>query len=96
MPVSPNETNPPLVIDSYRVLPLAIPPQGFQLVARRRCQKTQFRRGVQLQQFPESYAFEGPEPPRMLVMKKVFGFLRSEAQNHTLSIERHTLYVKQT
>ena len=86
MPVSPDETNPPLIIDSYRVLPLAIPPQRFQLVAGRRRQKTQFRRCMQLQQFPESYALKGPEPPGMLVVKKVFGFLRSEALNQTPSI----------
>ena len=96
MAVPPHKTNPPLVIDPNRVLTLPIAPQGFQLIPRWGCQHPQFRRGVQLQKFSQRDPLECPEAPRVLVVKKLFGFLRSKALNHSQSIERITLYVKRS
>src|SRR6202043_3777057 len=53
----------------------------------------QFRRGTQLQQFPQRDALEGAEAPGMLISEKLLGFFRREALNHTRSILRVTLYV---
>src|SRR2546425_12330605 len=93
MPIAPNETNPPLIVNPDRVLPFPVAAQCLQLVSWRRCQHAQFRRGVQLQEFSQRDALEGPKTPRMLVMKQLFGFLRGKALNHTPSILRSTLYV---
>src|SRR5580692_2496386 len=43
MPVSPDETNPPLIIDPDRVLPHPIAVEGLQPVSRRRRKHSQIR-----------------------------------------------------
>ena len=48
---------------------------------------------MQLQQFAQRDTLEGTEAPGMLILKKLLGFLRREALNHTQSIARITLYV---
>ena len=94
MPVAPHEANPPLIVYSYGVLTLAVAPQRFQLVARRRSQDPQLSCGVQLKQLSERHSLKGAEPPRMLVCEQLLGFLRGEALNHAASIERGALHVK--
>jgi len=94
MPVSPDETDPPLIIDSDRVLPHPIAVERLQPVSRRRREHSQFARGVQLKQLPKRDSLESPESPRVLVVKQFFGFLRCEALDHLPSIERLALYVK--
>jgi hypothetical protein len=96
MAVAPNETNPPLIVDPYRVLPFPISAQGFQLIPGRRRQDSQFRRGMQLQQFPQRHSLESTEPPRMLIVKELLGFRGRKALNHTQNILRVTFYVKDT
>jgi hypothetical protein len=93
MAIAPNEADPPLLIDPDGVLSLPVSPHRLQLVSRRRCQDAQFRRGVQLQQFAQRHPREGPEAPRMLVLKQFLGFLRHKTLNHTPSIQRIALYV---
>jgi hypothetical protein len=63
MAISPDEANPPLIVNANGVLPLSIAVQGFQLVPRRRRKHAQFRRGMHLEQFPQGYALEGSEAP---------------------------------
>jgi len=94
IPFSPDEANPPLVIDSDRVLPHPITVERLQSVSRRRSKLSQFGRGVQLEQLPKRDSLESPESPRVLVVKQFFGFLRCEALDHSSSIERLALYVK--
>lgn len=95
MSVSPDETNPPLIVYANGVLSLPVAPQRFQLISRRRGQYAQFRRGMQLQQFSQRHAFKSTKPFGMLVVKKFFGFFGREALNHLLSVLRLALYVKQ-
>jgi hypothetical protein len=51
MAIPPDEANPPLIVDPNRVLSLSIALQSLELVSWGRCQHSQFRRGMQLQQF---------------------------------------------
>ena len=76
------------------MLPLPVAAERLQLVPGRRGHDAQFRRGMQLQQFPQRDALEGAEAPGMLISEKLLGFFRREALNHTRSILRITLYVK--
>ena len=78
------------------MLSLAVTTQRLQLVSGGRCQDAQFRRGMQLQQFAQRYAFEGTEAPGMLVVKELLGFLRRKTLDHTPIILRAALYVKDT
>jgi len=76
------------------MLPLPVAAERLQLVPGRRGHDAQFRRGMQLQQFPQRDALERAEAPGMLISEKLLGFFRREALNHTRSILRITLYVK--
>ena len=76
------------------MLPLPVTAERLQLVPGRRGHDAQFRRGMQLQQFPQRDALERAEAPGMLISEKLLGFFRREALNHTRSILRITLYVK--
>jgi hypothetical protein len=49
---------------------------------------------MQLEQFPQGDAFEGTEALAVVILKKLFGFLRTKAPNHTQKILRIALYVK--
>jgi hypothetical protein len=93
MPVAPNEANSPLVVNPSRMLPLPVTAERLQLAPGRRGHDAQFRRGMQLQQFPQRDALEGAEAPGMLISENLLGFFRREALNHTRSILRITLYV---
>src|SRR5260370_37709983 len=75
------------------MLPLTVAVDCFRLVPRRRCPDAQFRRGMQLQQFPQGHSLEGPEAPGMLIVEELLRFPRRKALNHTQSILRATLYV---
>ena len=96
MPVAPNETNPPLLVDPYGVLPLPVTSQGFQLIPWRRRQDAQFRGGMQLQQLPQRHTLKRTEAPGMLIVEELLRFLRRKALNHTQTILRATLYVNST
>src|SRR5260370_16635898 len=96
MPVAPNEADPPLLVNPNRMLPLPVAAQGFQLIPRRRCQNTQSRAGMQLQQLPQLHTLKCTEAPPMLVVKEVLGFLRSKTPIHTQTLLHMTLYVNNT
>ena len=92
MSCPPYETDSPLVVYPYRVLPLPVPSQGLQSVPGRRCQDLQFRRRMQLQQFAQHDPLERPKAPRMLIMKELLGLPRRKALNHIPNVLRLTLY----
>ena len=94
MTFPPGEADPPLVVDPNRVLSHAIPTQGLQMITWRRGQNLQLRGSVKLEEFAQRNSFEGPEPLALLVMEKVFRFLRTKTPDHLWSILRITLYVK--
>ena len=95
MALTPDKTDPPLIIDANRVLPFPIASQCFQLISRRRSQNAQLRRSVKLQQFPQGDPLAGTEPPAVVIVKQLLSFLRAKALNHTHRILRKALYVKQ-
>jgi hypothetical protein len=86
MAVAPHEADSPLIVDANGVLSFSVAAQSLQLIAGRRSQNAHFRRGMQLQQLPQRNALEGSKSPRMLVVKKLLGFLRREALNHQLMV----------
>ena len=92
MPGPPDKANPPLLVNSYGVLSLAVSAQRLQLISGRRRQNAQFRCGMQLQEFPQRDSLEGTESPGVLIVKEFFGFRARETLNHTPSIPRDTLY----
>ena len=75
MPITPNKTDSPLIVDPNRVLPFTIASQGFQLISWRRGQNTQLRGCVELEQLPYCNAPDSAKTFAMLVMKKLLGFL---------------------
>jgi len=93
MPVPPNKTDSPLIVNPYRVLPFSFSSQRFQVVSGRRRKNAQLCGSVQLQQFPQRDSLEGPESPRVLIMEQFLGVLARKALNHTSSVVRGTLYV---
>ena len=49
---------------------------------------------MKLEQFSQSDPFDGAKTPAVLVVKKILGFRRAKALDHTSMIRRHALYVK--
>ena len=92
--MAPDKADAPLIIDSDRMLAVAVSSQRLQSIPRRRSQDSQFCRGVQLKQFAQRDAFDGAETLAVLVVKKLLGLLRAKALNHTPSVLRGTLHVK--
>jgi hypothetical protein len=95
MAVTPDKTDSPLIIDPNGVLPFPIAPQCFQLISRRRSQNAQLSHGMKLEQFPQGDPLDGTKPPAMVIVKKLLSFLGAKALNHTCSILRHALHVKE-
>src|SRR5260370_40145160 len=93
MAAETHEANSPFSVYPDRIPALPVASQGQQLVPGRRCQDVQFRRGMQLQQLAQRNSLEGPEPPRMLILKELLGFLRRKALNHTSNIPRVAFHV---
>ena len=94
--IAPYEANPPLVVNANGVPALAIAAQSLEAISRRRRQHRKFGGGMELQQFPQRHALEGPEATGMLIVKKLLGFLRREALDHSLRVLRSALYVKRS
>jgi hypothetical protein len=92
---TPAEAYPPLVVDADAVLPLPAAFQGFETIARRNGQLTQFRGGVQQQQFTPGATLNirrkmagqfRPEHPRCFRARKT--------QNHRPILTRRVNGVK--
>jgi hypothetical protein len=86
MSVPPRKTHPVLVVDPYRVLPVAIPRQLVQPVSRRHLQIVQFSRGVNHVQFPPRHILNGSPLPDALIVKQPFGIPALKRLNHKDSI----------
>ncbi len=94
MAIAPDKADAPLIIDPDRVLSFPISSQRLQLVPWRRSQDPQFRRGVELEQFPQGNALDGAETLAVMIVEKLLGFLRAKALDHTPRVLLSTLYVK--
>jgi hypothetical protein len=75
MPITPNKTDSPWIVDPNRVLSFTIASPGFQLISWRRGQNTQLRGCVKLEQLPYCNALDSAKTLTVLVMKKLLGFL---------------------
>ena len=94
--IAPYKANPPLIVNANGVLALAIAAQSLKAISRRCRQHRKFGGGMELQQLPQRHALESPEAPGMLIVKKLPGFLRREALDHSLRVLRVALYVKRS
>jgi hypothetical protein len=86
----PAEANAPLVVDADAVLSGAIAFQGFQAVAGRQGQVTQFARAIKLRELPQGHALNlrrqavvTPPLPQPLCLPA------SEAGNHRVNLSFH-------
>jgi len=84
-----------LIVNPNAVLSLSVAMQGFQAISRRRHQVSQFRRAVQLPEFPARDMLDGLKTPARKPMVKSPGFGRAERLNHKQSILRAAFNVKQ-
>lgn len=82
MAVPPHKADPPLVIDSNRVLAFPVAAQGLQWISRWGGQNMQLGGSVQLEQFPQADPLDGSEPPAVMVVKEFLCFLGAKALNH--------------
>jgi hypothetical protein len=96
MTAAPNEADPPLVINSNRVLSLPAASQRLQVIPRWGGQVVEISRCMKLEQFPQGDPFDSTKTPAVLVVKKVLGFRRAKTPDHTPMILRHALYVKRS
>jgi len=94
MAIMPNKTDSPLIVDTNRMLPFAFASQCFQTIPGWRSQKLELRRRVKLQQLPQRNAFDRPKAFAVPIVKKLLGFRRAEALNHSSRVVRSALYVK--
>jgi hypothetical protein len=79
----PNEAHPELVVDSDRVLPLAIRRKRFKAIAGRRPQIAEITRGVEIAQFPARHLDQiGRKTLRAFAVEDGFGGLVTEAPDH--------------
>jgi hypothetical protein len=84
VPLAPNKTEPPLVVDPDAVLSSSIAVQGFQTIPRRSNQVSQFRSAVQLPKLPARDMLDGLKTPAWLSAVKSPGFGRAERLDHNL------------
>jgi hypothetical protein len=88
---SPLEANAPLGIDAYAVLAFAVAQHRFQHITRRRTQKPEGLRSVELGKFAFGYWQKRLEPPRGLALKKRLCILAPERNNHAVPLIRAKL-----
>jgi hypothetical protein len=84
IPLTPNEAQTPLAVNSDTVLSLALAAQGFQTVSRRRCQIAQFRGAVQLPKLASRDALDSLKATARLPTVKSPGFRAAERLDHEL------------
>jgi len=82
VPLEPNEAETPLVVDPNAVLSLSVAVQGFQTIAGRRHQVSQFGRAVQLAQLPACNMLDRLKTSAWQPMVKSLGFRGTERLNH--------------
>jgi hypothetical protein len=94
VPVLPNKTNTPLVVDANTVLPLPATVQRFQPVPGRRCHVSQFRGTIQLPKLPPGDLLDRLKPSARLTMVKPPGFRAAERPDHNQIVLRAAYNVK--
>ena len=94
-PVSPEKTQSELPVNPYRVLPLAIPLQGLQMIGRRLFEIIKILSRIQLRQpSPGAIHQIGRKPLWRLIRKKLEYPLVTDAANHTSSVSSRGTNVK--
>ena len=79
----PNEAHSELVVNSDRVLPLAIPRQHLKVITGRRPQIAKIASGIDVAQFPASYLDQiGRKALGAFAVENGFGGLVPEAPDH--------------
>ena len=85
IPVAPNEAKTPLIVNPDTVLPLSLAAQGFQAVARRRCQIAQLRGAIQLPKLAPRDPLDSLKAAARLPAVKSPGFRAAERLDHGLN-----------
>jgi hypothetical protein len=86
MPVPPRKTHSVLIVDPYRVLPIAIPRQLMQPVPGRHFQIVKLARGMKHIQFPSRDVLDGSPLSNALIVDQPFGVCALKRLNHKNSI----------
>jgi hypothetical protein len=84
VPLAPDEAETPPIVDPDAVLSLSVAVQRFQTISRRRHQVSQFRRAVQLPEFPTRDMLDSLKTSTWKPMVKSPGFGRAERLNHNM------------
>ncbi len=82
VPIAPDKADPPLIVDSDRILTVPISSQRLQSIPGKRSQDSQFSRGVELKQFAQRGSFDGLEPLAVMVVKKLLDLPRGKTEDH--------------
>jgi hypothetical protein len=93
--ITPRETNPPLIVDSYTVFAFPVTVQGLQTIPRRRCQIAQFYSAIDLAQLSPCYLLNRPKTPAALALVKPLGLRATERLDHRFILFRIAFNVKQ-
>ena len=89
IPITPDETNSPLVIDADAVLPSPVAVQGFQPVSRWHAQVLQRPSTVQVFELAPGCVLQvGRQPPRMLTPKNPPCLRTGETNDHEAILSR--------
>lgn len=91
--IPPNETEPPLIVDSYAVLTLAVAAQSLKVVAGRGRKITKFSGAIQLPKFPASNPFYGRKSPTRHAVMKPLSLRAAETPDHKPMILRYEFNV---
>ena len=94
--LAPAETDPPLIVNPNAVLPPPIAFQGFQPIPRRRSERAQLHRAVQLAQLPAGNLLKRGKTRNTLAPMNSFGVATAKRPNHPMRIQRMTLNVNRS
>ena len=75
---SPDETDPPLVIDPNAVLAFTVPSERLETISRRNSKIRKLFRCVEVKQFSSCYTFKDLKPEHGLVFKQSPSFVTAE------------------
>lgn len=82
VPLAPDETQAPSVVDTNTVLPFSVGMQCLQAIPRRRSQVTQFRRAIQLPKLLARNVLDSLKAPATLAVVKAFRLRAQERLDH--------------
>jgi len=86
IPIAPDKTDSPLVVDANTVLPFSVAFKSFQVITRGRSKVTKLRGNIQLAESPLRYPLESPKPLDALPRVKLFRIFRPERLDHSSSV----------